>query len=281
VRLTKEPNINSLIYNGYSLQVDNGILKVKKQVDSKVIEIELACDEQEELEYQLCNRLKTPVYKFIYHTTGKFNGGLSMGVSLQFINLESGETAYITYNADITRSRNTKYGKKGDPKPKGQFTVRKHHAFTRFWRRMNLPLPVKLSTFHERMYMLKSVLLLADIDNNKRGKLVKDTVQLLSLNSKDIQRIFSEQFIDNSLPSDQHIATNSSTNMINMNIDKVQEYSDFQVFKGAGDNKYGLRQKGRTVTRFKIDDSTGNSRYRTTEEVQKQSHEEWLADLGG
>ena len=31
MRLTKEPNIKSLIYNGYSLQVENGILKVKKR----------------------------------------------------------------------------------------------------------------------------------------------------------------------------------------------------------------------------------------------------------
>lgn len=179
-----------MVTSGYTVFIDNGELRIRVPGSCYPDPfLNLTENLREQFEWVICGRLNRACFKFSYHTAGKLGAGRFDGISLQLINFVTGETNHIEFNANIKRQRTTKYGKSGSMLPKGHFHVGKLSSFAIFWRyTLGLPLPSKLSTFHEKMHMLKPIILTGYVDDC--GKLHKDTVKPLELNSVQIKELF-------------------------------------------------------------------------------------------
>ena len=123
-------------------------------------------------------------YRFARHTTGHYGAHKSGGVALHYVDLLTGETSPIVFNADLDRARNTRSGGKGHRLPKGHFRVRRDYAFTTFWLRMGLSLPSRLSEFHKRIGKLKAVVVTGATKDS--GKLDKQSLKPLEITREQI-----------------------------------------------------------------------------------------------
>ena len=106
--------------------------------------------------------------RYISYTTGSYGVKKSQGITLQFSNLQSGEDAYIIYNANLKRTRKSKHAKKGDLLPGKQFIVSERSGFYKFWLSTGLPLPKSPSKFYECIGKLKPLVFISSIDFNNR-----------------------------------------------------------------------------------------------------------------
>ncbi|GAA5136801.1 hypothetical protein GCM10025767_16660 [Thalassotalea piscium] len=118
----------------------------------------------------ICNLFNCIPLQYISYTTGNYGQNKSPGVTLQFIDLLSRKNAYIIFNANLKRSRKSKYGKKGDPLPNKQFIVGERSSFYKFWLSTGLALPKSLSKFYECMGKLKQLTFTGEIDSKDRIK---------------------------------------------------------------------------------------------------------------
>lgn len=115
-----------------------------------------------------------PLLEYVTYSTGRYGPKRAEGVTLQFVNVETGNPAYCVFNAQLTRKRNTQGGAKGDPLPVGQFRVGKSSKFYRFWRQTGLPLPNRPSKFYKHIGRLKSLTFTAELEGER---IIKDTLR--------------------------------------------------------------------------------------------------------
>ncbi|MGN0920312.1 MAG: hypothetical protein ACI4NJ_01150 [Cellvibrio sp.] len=84
------------------------------------------------------------------HAKGKY-----AGIKLMFIDIRTKEYHCTFFNAKLTRTRDTKHGKAGEPLKDKQFQVGIKHTFYQFWVRNKFDLPKSFSKFHDHMGKLK------------------------------------------------------------------------------------------------------------------------------
>ena len=115
------------------------------------------------------------------YTVGHYSNHRYSGVTLQFIDVETGAQYYAIFNAELTYSRGgTKSGKaykKGDRLPDKQFRVSKNHALYKFWLSTGLKLPRRIASLHDYMGNLKALMFTADIAHGE--KLKNDTLKVV------------------------------------------------------------------------------------------------------
>jgi len=94
--------------------------------------------------------------------------------------METGEEAYVVFNADRTRSVTTTKGKAGGKLSGNKFKITKNMALYKFWLRAGLPAPENkyFSEFHRVMGRLKSVFFTMVVDDDKADK---NTIQALTI----------------------------------------------------------------------------------------------------
>ena len=114
---------------------------------------------------------------YLEHTTGKYHNSVASGVTLQFRYLLTDVKNYAIFNANLTRSRDTKHGKAGDPLPAGQFHLEKGASFLKFWKKAGVKKPLSNTEFHKRMGNLKTLLFIADTHETKPGKLINGSIK--------------------------------------------------------------------------------------------------------
>ncbi len=83
--------------------------------------------------------INKPAFSYQGFTRGRYGRFKKPGVTLQFINIKSGEEAFAIFNVSITRERSSAGGKKaGDELPAKQFKPPKGGEFIKFWHRAGL-----------------------------------------------------------------------------------------------------------------------------------------------
>lgn len=123
---------------------------------------------------------KASMYVYDSYSTGYYRvnddkaSNKSGGVSLCYLCLSSGEPASITFNAILTRARNTRSGAAGSRLPKKQFRVGPRYSFTKFWDGLGLARPRSPSEYHGVMGRLTPVVVEAQL--KKKGRLDKISI---------------------------------------------------------------------------------------------------------
>ncbi|WP_370278584.1 hypothetical protein [Pontibacterium sp.] len=142
---------------------------------------------------------------FIYHyySAGGYTARKSGGVTLQFINPVTGENAFTIFNVEVNRARNTKHGQKGSRSPTKHFRVGKRSAFALFWQRAGLPLPARLSAFHDCMGKLKTRIYTGTVErcgSNGDSQIKTKSLAVLDIPQAEIQRcVYASKSPDNTL----------------------------------------------------------------------------------
>ena len=124
------------------------------------------------------------------YTTGRYGHKLASGVTLQFKSVLEGAEAYAIFNADLTRKRNTKHGRAGDPLPKGQFHVAKGSGFCKFWASTGLP-SRRLSSYYEHMGNLSQFFFEPQDIYASNNRLKSSQLQPLQISCVEIEQAFN------------------------------------------------------------------------------------------
>jgi len=192
---------------------------------------------------------------FVYHgySRGKYGRSKAGGVTLNLTNVDTGEQAFCIYNVDVTREKNTRYGKEGSMLPDGHFTPPKGGDFILFWKRCGLPLPRRLSSFHDYMGKLRRIIFTADYDEGE--KVNKQSLQPLEisyqhlLESTGIAANNAAISPDNSRTTSGHFPDNSRTKSSDKEMLEPPYLLGLQADLGTGQNQYGKRLTGNAVIR--------------------------------
>ena len=128
---------------------------------------------------------------YLEHSTGNYYKSLAPGVALQFQYLMTGVKAYAIFNADLTRSRNTKNGQAGDPLPTGQFNLPKGAEFIKFWNKTGVKTPLSRTEFHKRMGNLKTLIFTGNPHPTKQDRLVSGSIKPLEITLDEILRAYN------------------------------------------------------------------------------------------
>lgn len=119
--------------------------------------------------------------EFESFSTGVYGGGFD-GVTLQFIDLVTGENYCAIFNAELSRKRSTRRYQAGTRLPGKQFRISRRHLFYRFWRNTGLPVPPRLGAFHDYMGNLRKLQFSGELVADKPNRLSASSLQPLQIN---------------------------------------------------------------------------------------------------
>ena len=119
--------------------------------------------------------------EFESFSTGFYGVGFG-GVTLQFIDLATGENYYAIFNAELSRKRATRRHQAGTRLPGKQFRISRRHLFYRFWRNTGLPVPPRLGAFHDYMGNLRKLQFSGELVAGKPNRLNASSLQPLQIN---------------------------------------------------------------------------------------------------
>lgn len=138
---------------------------------------------------EIIELLRIKAFNYTSHSTGIYEKKYP-GLTLQLLEGTSDEIYYTIFNVEITRKRTTKYGRKGELLPAGNFRVGKRSSFCNFWHSTQIAFPPRLSSFHDYMGNLKNIVLIADEVEGRPGRLNAQTLRPLSVSAEEISRRF-------------------------------------------------------------------------------------------
>ncbi len=119
--------------------------------------------------------------EFESFSTGFYGVGFG-GVTLQFIDLVTGENYYAIFNAELSRKRATRRYQSGTRLPGKQFRISRRHLFYRFWRNTGLPVPPRLGAFHDYMGNLRKLQFSGELVADKPNRLNASSLRPLQIN---------------------------------------------------------------------------------------------------
>ena len=147
-------------------------------------------------------------YTYQGYSTGNYGKHTKGGMTIQLANLTTGDEAFVIFNVELTRKRNSKHGSKGEPLPKGQFRVSTKHTFYKFWLSTSLNIPSRLSVFHDYMGNLKELFFTPELDRN--GKVLNKIMPLLDVkytqikNALNANQTYKSQAANRQQPDNPH-----------------------------------------------------------------------------
>jgi hypothetical protein len=195
--------------------------------------------------------------RYLSYSLGAYENGKYEGITLQFVCNDTGDDYHVHFNVDLVRQRSTKNHKKGSPLPKGHFTPRPKSRFMEMWRSTSLPVPRSLTSFHDCMGKLKSIVFMAEV--SKGTRLDAGTLRPMSL--PDNSLITTRQ-----LP-DKNLITFPDKDINQSHTEPAQE-------------KISTKCPNNYVISKQVSEYTSNpiSPIDDTKRVQNQTNEEWLAE---
>lgn len=177
--------LKTLIGRGDQVAIVDGVLQIIPASGASVPDGWLK-ENNQRLVAEIAQAVRANAYSYDSYSTGRYknNGLLHSGVTLQFVDIITGENPHAIFNVGLKKSRTTKTGKKGDPLPKGRFNITKNYAFFKFWERTKIPHARRLSEYHEHMGKLCNVVFTMEL--NEKGKAVNDSLMPLSVSCEAI-----------------------------------------------------------------------------------------------
>jgi len=176
---------------------------------------------------------------------------------MQFVCDDTGIGNHVFFNADLVRQRSTRNHEKGSPLPKGHFTPKPNSGFMQMWRSTLLPLPRSLTSFHDCMGKLKSIVFMAEI--SKGTRLDAGTLRPMSLP-------------DNSLITTRQLPDKNLITTPDKDVNQTLTESTQESIPATCPNNYVISKQVSTNTSNPI------SPIDDTKRVQNQTTDEWLAE---
>jgi len=190
--------------------IERGVL-VFKEKEGCFISQDWIDTNQERILIEISRLMDVQLFQYKYFTPGKFKMKYS-GLALQFSDVVSEVGYYAIFNVILTRSRDSKNGKKGDKLPKGRFKVPKNSKFMKFWKRTSLKVPPRRTSFHDYMGNLKPLVFTGKIDIGER--INKDSLKPYEVKYDEIKYEYERQIILESVYNKEFEPNNEYTNAI-------------------------------------------------------------------
>ncbi len=182
------PSVAVLLDWGYSVSIESGHLIVNP--NNMPCVKHLTNSHKLKLMVEILQKIGRDALTFHSHSASKYGPTLAGGVTLQFTHVLTGSEAYAIFNANLTRSRNTKSGRAGDPLPTKQFRVAKHSGFCKFWASTGLP-SRRLSSYYEHMGNLSQFFFETQDMYAGNNPLKSSQLQPLQISCVEIEQAFN------------------------------------------------------------------------------------------
>lgn len=140
---------------------------------------------------EILNGVGIESYEYRDYTTGLYGKGKLPGVNVQFRSVVANCSAYTIFNADLTRSRTTQTGKAGSPLPDGHFRAGELSHFYKFWIEAGLAVPKSLTSFHDYMGKLRSILFTAEMTANRQNRMKSGSIRPVSVSAEQVRAAFA------------------------------------------------------------------------------------------
>ncbi|WP_372741026.1 hypothetical protein [Neptunomonas sp.] len=164
------------------LAVENGIIILHPKNGDTITSSKWLKENFDQIATEILTLTRKQGYRFHRYSTGFYEAAKgSGGITLNFINQVTGTDSRISYNVDLRRARSTKAGKKGELLPKGRFIPPKGGSFVKLWRSSGLPIPKRISAFHDCMGKLKPIIFEGET-TIKNGQLMLEKGTLKPMN---------------------------------------------------------------------------------------------------
>jgi hypothetical protein len=263
--------LETLHSRGDHIEVINGRLAITP-VSKQPVPKKWLAENSTRLLSEIAALLDINVYIYDGYSTGYYGKHKSPGLTLQLINIATGEDCYLTFNVELKRSRTTNNGIKGSCLPKGQFRISKKYKFYQFWLSTGLSLPPRLSSFHDYMGNLKQCFFIPTFDH---GAKVKDKIiPLLNLCHGEVLAKFKQLNPNNIQTSDIQQPYNSQTRTPYNDLPQHFKNKGVTPDKGPGLNNYELSKQGSAVTSNPLPYHLA-----LKEKLDNMETAEWLKDL--
>lgn len=259
----------ALFERGDVVSIESGLLKITQANDRRLY-FSPFCAEAQPLMREILTLLPgTDAFEYIGCSTGFYGQKKSPGLTLQFRELVSRNDAYAIFNVCLTRQRNTKAGRQGRPLPKGHFRVGKRHNFFAFWESTSLPMPRRLSSFHDYMGKLGRLVFTGQKGEAKGARLGSGSLRPLSISAAEIHAAL--------MPDNARTAGGQQPDIIRTIYpdNRCAECQHWQALQpliatdGFCHGKAVIRERG---------DRDACPPYQRAKRPQDQTTEEWLAD---
>lgn len=264
--------LRSHFERGDIVSIDNGLLHII-QADGHRQSLSPFCVEAKPLMREILT-LSSRVYalEYIGCSTGFYGQNKAPGLTLQFFDLVSRNDAYTIFNVHLTRQRNTKAGRQGQPLPKGHFRISKGHKFYGFWESTSLPMPRRLASFHDYMGKLSGILFTGQKVGEKDSRLISGSVRPLFLSAAEIR---ASMMPDNGRTVARQQSDITRTNVTDNRFAECQYWQALQPLIGT----YGFSH-GKAVIRTR-GNKDACQLFQLARQPQDQTVDEWLADYQG
>ncbi len=177
-------NVPKLLQRSEYLAVEGGRIVLRPKTGNAAASDSWLKDNRNALLNELVAITGRQAFVYYGYTTGSYGKHIKGGVTLQLINIQTGESAGITYNAKLTRDRDTQYGKKGELLPKGRFNAGGSRAFLNFWQSTGLKKPSRASGYYDCMGKLKELVFTGEV---VKGRLTKESFKPLDISFEQIR----------------------------------------------------------------------------------------------
>jgi len=201
------PLLPMLLSRGDTISIDNGRLVVVPASGLSVPENWLH-ENGVALVTEILQHVEEDGFIYMSYTTGKYGNHKAAGVTLQFKHLLTGIETYAIFNADLTRTRNTKAGKAGDSLPNGQFHLAKGADFFKFWDKAGANRPTSNTEFYKRMGNLKAFIFTSKTHAKKQDRLLSASIKPLVITADQLRNTCN--LSDNSAITERQLSDNSA-----------------------------------------------------------------------
>lgn len=249
------------------LAVENGLIVLRPKSGNLATSDKWLKKNHERVINEILTATDKEGYVFAAYTTGYYEGAYGAGgLTLNFNNIMTGISSFISYNVSLRRERSTKAGKKGEALPKGRFNAGKSRAFLRFWSSTGLNKPKRPSGYYDCMGKLKEIIFTGEVVN---GKLSKDSFKPLNISFEEIQNTC--QLPDNRLTSTGQLPDNSLT------IRPDKEVAQSHASQGL-EPVYSTCTKKRVIKNKVIKSKEVKEMNHSVNRLENQSTDEWLEE---
>jgi hypothetical protein len=283
--------VSSDIQLGATVQIHSGRIEVLS--DDKPVNTAWYESNEKEIIALITKELSMPAYEYESYSAG-FYGPIKnptkwSGVTLQFLEINSLEPAYIIFNADLKAKRSSIKKTKGAKKEPGKFIVGKRSTFFKFWNEAGLAIPNnRMSKICERMSWLKPIIFTGDIETKE--KLNKQSLKPLMVSYSTIHNLFTTDNTQAGYPIISHthktlFTTDNTRTRNGQHTDKIrtrnadketqqtQQPQGLEPNQTTGFSNHSIRLKGNAVIQSPITPSNTLSNNPINQTV-----DEWLSD---
>jgi hypothetical protein len=263
-------SLDKLLSRDDKVDVSNGRLIITP-ASGKDVPANWLAENEPSIVKEIANLLNIGVYRYTGYSTGRYGKHCSEGLTLQFENILNGDEAFAILNVQLTRKRATNHGIVGAELPKGQFRVSTKHNFYKLWVSTDIKLPARISSFHDYMGKLKSLVFTGNLDS--KNKISNETLKPLNVSHEQIITCISQNLPDKIQTTTRQVPYNYQTKMPDKEMIKGLAANDIQSNTNACVNNHGTGIQGNAVI--------GNTLSLVSSDPKRpedQTCEEWLQD---